>query len=69
MPIGDAQVEMAIEYKGEPIKIGFNPQFMIDVLRVIQTEQFDLELGKSDRPGVIKSGKDFLYVIMPINLG
>jgi len=66
---GDAQVEMAIDYKGEPIEIGFNPQFLVDVLRVIKTADFEMELGQSDRPGLIKSGKDFLYVLMPINLG
>jgi len=66
---GDARVEMAIDYKGEPIEIGFNPQYLTDVLRVIKTPDFEMELGQSDRPGVIKSGKDFIYVLMPINLG
>jgi DNA polymerase-3 subunit beta len=66
---GDAEIKMPIEYKGEPIEIGFSPQFLIDVLRVIKEDQFDLELGQADRPGVIKSGSDFLYVLMPINLG
>jgi len=66
---GDAQVEMQIDYQGEPIEIGFNPQFLIDVLRVIKTPEFELELGQSDRPGLIKSGTDLLYVLMPINLG
>ena len=66
---GDAQIEMRIEYNGDPIEIGFNPQFLIDVLRVIKTPDFDMELGQSDRPGLIKSGSDLLYVLMPINLG
>ncbi len=66
---GDAQVDMAIDYKGEPISIGFNPQFLIDALRVIRAADFELELGDPDRPGLLKSGKDFLYVLMPINLG
>ncbi len=66
---GDAQVEMAIDYKGDSIDIGFNPQFLIDVLRVIKSPDFELELGQPDRPGLIKSGTDLLYVLMPINLG
>ncbi len=66
---GDARVEMAVDYNAEPIEIGFNPQFLIDVLRVIKAEEFDLELGQQDRPGLIKSGANFLYVLMPINLG
>ncbi len=66
---GDAQIEMAIDYKDKPLEIGFNPQFFIEVLRVIKQAEFTLELDQPDRPGLIKSGKDFLYVLMPINLG
>ena len=60
---------MAIDYKGETMQVGFNPQFLVDALRVIRTPEFQMELGEPDRPGVIKSGSDFLYVLMPINLG
>ncbi len=66
---GDAQIEMPIEYKAEPIEIGFSPQFFIDALRVIKTPEFEMELGAHDRPGLIKSGQNFIYVLMPINLG
>jgi len=66
---GDAQIDVPIDYKGKPIEIGFNPQFLTDVLKVIKATEFELQLGQSDRPGLIKSGKDFLYVLMPINLG
>jgi DNA polymerase-3 subunit beta len=66
---GDARVEMPVDYDAEPIEIGFNPQFLVDVLRVIKEAEFELELGQQDRPGLIKSGANFLYVLMPINLG
>lgn len=66
---GAAEVRLPVEYSGEPVEIGFNPQFLIDVLRVVKTPDFELELGQPDRPGVIKSGADFLYVLMPINIG
>jgi DNA polymerase-3 subunit beta len=59
---------MSIDYKGEPIDVGFNPQFLVDALRAVHTPEFELELGEADRPGVIKSGSDFLYVLMPISL-
>jgi DNA polymerase-3 subunit beta len=66
---GAAEISMPVEYTGEPVEIGFNPQFLTDVLRVIRTPTVELELGQPDRPGVLKSGSDFLYVLMPINLG
>jgi DNA polymerase-3 subunit beta len=65
---GDAQIDMAVEYSGAPIEIGFNPQFLIDVLRVIKDDEFELCLGQADRPGLIKSGVNFLYIVMPVNL-
>ncbi|HOK96197.1 MAG TPA: DNA polymerase III subunit beta [Anaerohalosphaeraceae bacterium] len=65
---GDAQIDMAVDYSGEPIEIGFNPQFLIDVLRVIGADTFELHLGQPDRPGLIKSGSNFLYIVMPVNL-
>jgi len=66
---GAAEVSMPVEYDGDPIEIGFHPQFLIDALRVIQAPEFQMELGQPDRPGMLKSGNDFLYVLMPINLG
>jgi DNA polymerase-3 subunit beta len=65
---GDAQVDMAADYNGEPMEIGFNPQFLIDVLRVIETDTFELHLGQSDRPGLFKCGPNYLYIVMPVNL-
>lgn len=65
---GDAQIDMTVNYGGANIDIGFNPQFLIDALRVIRSEEFDLHLGEADRPGMIKTGADFLYIIMPVNL-
>jgi len=65
---GDAQVEMSVDYSGEPMEIGFNPQYLIDVLRVLKADSVELLLGQPDRPGLIKSGPNFLYLVMPVNL-
>jgi len=66
---GDAHVRIPVDYKAEPVEIGFNPQFLIDALRVVKTPEIELNLGQPDRPGLIKSGANFLYLLMPINLG
>lgn len=65
---GDAEVDMAVDYSGDEMSIGFNPQFLVDVLRVLKSDTFTLELGEPDRPGVIRSGDEFLYIVMPVNL-
>jgi len=65
---GDAQIDMAVDYTGAPVEIGFSPQFLIDALRVIKAGEFEFDLGEPDRPGMIKCGGNFVYIVMPVNL-
>jgi DNA polymerase III subunit beta len=65
---GEATIELPTSYQGEPLAIGFNPGFLVDALRVIQEDEVGLELNDADKPGVLTVGKEFTYVIMPVNL-
>ena len=64
---GEATVKLPIDYKQEPIEIGFNPAFLVDALKVCG-EKTTLELQSGSKPGVFRSGADFKYVVMPVNL-
>lgn len=67
--MGEAEVKVDLPaYVGEPVEIGFNPQFILDALKVVQSDQVTLEFKASNKPGVLRTGPDFLYVIMPVNL-
>jgi len=66
---GEAEVTCPAAYEGEPIEIAFNPTFLTDVLRVIGTDEVSLEMSAPNKPAVLKSGNDFLYVLMPVDLG
>ena len=65
---GEATVQMLAAYQGEPVEVGFNPVFLVDVLKVVESERVTLELKAPNRPGVIRSGADALYVVMPLSL-
>lgn len=65
---GEASVSVPIEYDSEPLEIGFNPVFLLDVLRVADTEDITIAFREANRPGLITVGDDFLYVVMPVNL-
>lgn len=65
---GEATVSFPVRYKGEPLSIGFNPVFLLDVLRVAHSDEITMAFKQSDRPGVIKLGEDLVYVVMPVNL-
>lgn len=65
---GEATVNFACKFEGTDVEIGFNPTFVVDALRVVDSDEISLELTAPNRPGLLKSGQNFLYVIMPVNL-
>ena len=65
---GEAEVKFACKYDGEPVEIGFNPQYLVEALKVSDADDITLELSAANRPGLIKAGEGFEYVIMPVNL-
>ena len=67
--MGEAEIHVPLEkYEGEPLEIGFNPGFIVDALKVIDGGEVIVELKASNKPGVLKTGVDFTYVVMPVNL-
>lgn len=67
--MGEANIQVELSsYEGEDIEIGFNPAFITDALKVISDPQVILELKAPNKPGLVKSGNDFLYVVMPVSL-
>ncbi|GJQ30024.1 MAG: DNA polymerase III subunit beta [Phycisphaerae bacterium] len=67
--MGEANITADLAtYDGDDIEIGFNPAFIVDALKVLSEPQVIMELKAPNKPGLIKSGGDFLYVVMPVNL-
>jgi DNA polymerase-3 subunit beta len=65
---GEATINFPCKFEGADIEIGFNPNFVVDALKVVDTDEVSLEMQAPNRPGLLKAGADFLYVIMPVNL-
>ncbi|MCA9294997.1 MAG: DNA polymerase III subunit beta [Phycisphaerales bacterium] len=67
--MGEAEIQLdASKYDGEPLEIGFNPGYLTDALKVVDEPEVMIELKAPNKPGVIKTGTHFTYVIMPVNL-
>jgi DNA polymerase-3 subunit beta len=67
--MGESEVRIdGVAFQGEPIDIAFNPTFILDVLKIIDSEQVVIELKGPNLPGAIKVGSDFTYVVMPVSL-
>ena len=64
---GGAKIERNVEYAGSAIKIGFNPDFILDLLKTTHDETIRIELKDKDKPAVFKTSGDYLYVVMPVS--
>jgi len=65
---GEATINFPCKYEGTDVEIGFNPSFLVDALKVVDTDEITLELTAPNRPGLLRGGVGFTYVIMPVNL-
>ena len=66
--IGESREEVAVEYGGKELVIGFNPGYLIDALKNLSDDKVELELTDSEKPGVIRlSG--YVYIVLPMRLG
>jgi DNA polymerase III subunit beta len=69
--VGEASESLPIPFNGEPLEIGFNPEFFRDGLESAESEELILKLISPLRPGLLESGDEgsnFVYLVMPIRL-
>lgn len=63
---GQDVVDLLEEYQGREFAIGFNPVYLIDVLKNIAETEIGLEVMSGDKPGVIRQGERYVYVVLPM---
>jgi len=67
--VGEAKESLPVPFAGEPLEIGFNPEFLRDGLESVDSDEVALRLISPLRPGLIHSDEEnFSYLIMPIRL-
>jgi DNA polymerase-3 subunit beta len=67
--VGKAHEAMPIQYSGEELEIGFNPEFLEAGVASVRESPVYLRFISPLRPGLIKGASDdFLYLVMPIRL-
>ncbi|MEG1480292.1 MAG: DNA polymerase III subunit beta [Kiritimatiellia bacterium] len=65
---GEASDVLPIKYSGRAINATYNPAYIMDCLRTLDTDEIIFELSDGHAPAVIKCGIPFLYVIMPLRI-
>lgn len=66
--LGSMDEVIDISMTGEKMNIGFNPKFLIDVLRVIDEDEITMYFVSSKAPCFIKDDEEnYCYLILPVN--
>jgi DNA polymerase-3 subunit beta len=67
--VGEAVESIPIDFSGEELEIGFNPEFLRDGLEAVAGDTVRLRLINRLRPGLVAAPEEaFWYLIMPIRL-
>ncbi|MDD5240618.1 MAG: DNA polymerase III subunit beta [Sulfuricella sp.] len=66
----EAQEEIEVNYAGNPLDIGFNVNYLLDVLMNLSDESIELSFGDANSSGLftIPGQECFKYVVMPMRI-
>ncbi len=67
----EATEQLPCNYTGEPMNIGFNAKFMIEMLNVIESDEVKLEMSTPSRAGILlpteeEENEQLLMLVMPV---
>lgn len=70
LDVGEAMEEIDINYSGDDIDVGFNVNYLIDAISVVDGDNILFEVGQGLKPSVIKpsDNDDFLCIVMPLKI-
>lgn len=70
----EATEQLTCEYTGDPMNIGFNAKFLIEMLSVLDTDQIVLKLSSPNRAGILVPSEqpeveELIMLVMPVMMG
>lgn len=69
----EAKEQLNCSYQGDPLTIGFNAKFLIEMLNVLESEEIKMELSTPTRAGILlpteeEEGENIMMLVMPVML-
>ena len=66
----EAEEGLALEYDGDPLDIGFNISYLLDVLNHVESPTVSFTMGDSNSSALVQmpGRDDFKYVVMPMRI-
>lgn len=67
---GTAREEVTAHYDTDPMEIGFNSRYLLDILAQVKGETVDLHMADPSSPTIVRDSVDMgsLYVLMPMRV-
>ncbi|MCA8955053.1 MAG: DNA polymerase III subunit beta [Planctomycetes bacterium] len=65
--VGRAEQVMDVDVRGAGGSLSFNPDFVLEALKVCDLEQLRLDMGDDSTPVKMTLGESFTYILMPIS--
>jgi DNA polymerase-3 subunit beta len=69
--IGDAYEQIPCIVEGEYVEIAFNSRYIMEVLRVLKTDNIEIKLNENLNPAMIKpisKEEQYSYILMPVRM-
>lgn len=66
--VGEFKEELPVEYTGKELVIGFNPTYLLDMLKNWPEDEFSFEFYDAEKPGVVRT-PEYTYIVQPMRLG
>ena len=66
----EAEEELPVDYAGEALDIGFNINYLLDVLSTVASEKVDIAFGDANSSALVTlpGRDDYKYVVMPMRI-
>ncbi|MDD5583889.1 MAG: DNA polymerase III subunit beta [Candidatus Omnitrophica bacterium] len=65
--LGEVKETVDAHYNGQVFEIGFNPHYIIDVLKNLADEDVNLEFFGSEKPAILRK-EDYIYLVLPLRI-
>jgi DNA polymerase-3 subunit beta len=71
--LGEAQDELAVTYDGEPLEIGFNATYLLEILKFMPTDEVRITFKAPERAATVEpvgwnDPASFMALVMPLRL-
>jgi DNA polymerase-3 subunit beta len=70
---GEAKEKLKVQYKNEDMEIGYNSNYILDILRHVEGDEVRFELNTPTSAAIIRSSEidekeDYFFLVMPLRL-